>query len=131
MISKILFVASLAVATALGSGCALFVGAAVGGAAGVGTYAYINGELQSSEAVTLNKAWDASLAAMKDLGYTVAEKQKDSQQAQLTALGPGDKKTQVSLKRKSDTVTQMGIRVGTFGDETLSRQILAKIKSHF
>jgi len=131
MKNKILLVALLAVATALGSGCALFVAGVVGGAAGVGTYAYISGELQTSEAVTLDKAWDATQAGMKDLGYTMVEKQKDSLRAKLTALGPGDKKIQVSLEKKSDTVTQIGIRVGTFGDETLSRQILAKIKSYF
>jgi hypothetical protein len=36
----------------------------------------------------------------------------------------------VKLEKQSDTVTEIRIRVGTFGDEALSRQILDKIKTH-
>jgi hypothetical protein len=35
------------------------------------------------------------------------------------------------LDKQSASVTDIRIRVGTFGDESLSRQILDKIKSHF
>jgi hypothetical protein len=112
------------------SGCVLFVAGAAAGA-GVGTYAYVNGDLEASEAVQFDKAWNASLAAMKDLDYSVTAKQKNALEAKLAARGAGDKKVQVKLKKTSDTVTQINIRVGTFGDETLSRQILEKIKSHF
>lgn len=130
MNNKLFLLALLAALAALSSGCLLFVvGAAAG--AGAGTYAYVNGELCSSEAVKLDKAWDATQAGVKDLGYNVVEKQKVALEAHLTARGPGDKKVQVKLVKQSDTVTEIRIRVGTFGDESLSRQILNKIKSHF
>jgi hypothetical protein len=130
MKSKILLVALLVGVIASGSGCLLFVAGAAAGA-GVGTYAYVSGELKATEGVTLDKAWDATLAAMTDLKYSVTEKQKTGLEGNLTARAPGDRKVQIHLEKKSDTVTQLGIRVGTFGDESLSRQILAKIKSHF
>ena len=130
MKSQILLFALLVALAAVTSGCLLFVAGAAAGA-GVGTYAYVSGELQASEAVKLDKAWDATQAAMKDMSYTVTAKEKGGLEASLTARGPGDQKVQIHLVKQSDTVTKIGIRVGTFGDETLSRQILDKIKSHF
>jgi hypothetical protein len=130
MKSKILLFALLAVVAALSSGCLLFVAGAAAGA-GVGTYAYVNGQLKATEGVTLDKAWNATLTAMSDLSYAVTEKQKTGLEGKLTARAPGDRKIQLKLEKKSDTVTEIAIRVGTFGDESLSRQILDKIKSHF
>ena len=130
MKAKILLGMLLAVILALGSGCAvLLVGAAAG--AGVGTYAYVNGELKDSETVSVDAARNATLAAMKDLGYAVVEDQRDSLTATIAARSTGDKKVYVTLTKQSATITEIRIRVGTFGDQSLSQQILDKIKSHF
>ena len=115
----------------LGAGCAaVLVGGAVAGA-GVGTYAYVNGELKDTETVPLDKAWNASQAAMKDLEFPIITKTKDALQAEVKARTSGDKKILVKLKKVSDGVTEIRIRVGTFGDETTSQLILNKTKSHF
>ena len=115
---------------AVGGGCAVLV---VGGvaAAGVGTYAYVSGEMKGTEAVALDRAWDAAQAAMKDLEFSVTSKAKDALQAELTARTAADKKIQIRLKKVTDGATEIRIRVGTFGDESLSRLILTKMKSHF
>jgi hypothetical protein len=128
MKKHLLFVA-MVVALALGSGCALML---VGGAAaaGAGTYAYVAGELRSSEAVPLEKAWSAAQAAVKDMEYAVTEKQKDAASGKLTARGAGDKKITITVEKESAAVTKIRIRVGTLGDKTLSYQILEKIRSH-
>ena len=130
MKSKLLLIAWLVATAILASGCLLFVAGAAAGA-GAGTYAYVSGELRSSEAVAFDQSWDATQAGLKDLEYAVVEKQKTALEAKLTARGPGDKKVQVHLLKQSATVTEVRIRVGTFGDETLSRQILTAIKNHF
>ncbi len=111
------------------SGCLLFVAGAAA-AAGVGTYAYVNGELKGSEAVSLDQAWDASQAAMKDLEFPITTKSKDELQAELVARTSADKKVTIKLKKVSAETTEIRIRVGTFGDETTSRLILDKIKGH-
>lgn len=111
------------------SGCALFVvGAAAG--AGAGTYAYVSGEMKGSEAVPLDKAYSAAQAAMQDLEFPIITKSKDALQAQLTARNSVDKKMRIKLKKVSDNITEIRIRVGTFGDESLSQLILDKIKKH-
>jgi len=107
------------------TGCVAVV---VGGAAGAGTYAYIKGELKVSESCTLDQAWSASQAAMKDLEFTVTTKQKDALQGRLVAHTATDKKVEILLKKLSDKVTEVRIRVGTFGDEDLSKVIIQKIE---
>jgi hypothetical protein len=114
----------------ISTGCALLL---IGGgaAAGAGTVAYIMGELKSTEEVSLARAWEASQAAMKDLEFSITSKEKDALSAKLIARGAGDKKIALTLKKVSDSVTEIRIRVDTFGDESLSRMILDKIKKHY
>ena len=129
---QLLFPLILALSLVINSGCpAVFVGAAAGGAVGAGTVAYIGGELKSTEAVSLNRAWKASQMAMGDLGFKITDKDKDAFDAELRASGAGRKKIRIALKRISDTSTEIKIRIGTFGDESLSRQILEKIEKQF
>ena len=130
MKNKWLMVVLLAGVLAFNGGCALFlVGGAV--AVGAGTVVYVDGELKETEGVTYDKAYDATLAAMSDMQYAVVDKSKDGVKAKILARTPADKKIQITLNKQSATVTEIRIRVGTFGDESLSRQILDKIKSHF
>lgn len=111
-------------------GCALFlIGAGV--AVGAGTVAYVGGELKTAEQVSMDRAWNASLRAMEDLEFRVTKSHKDALAGEITARRADDTKITVRLKKQTDQVTEIRIRVGTFGDETLSRLIYDKIKSHF
>ena len=110
------------------AGCAAVL---IGAGAGAGTVGYIAGELKAQEEVSLNKAWSASLKAMAHLEFTVTQKEKDAFTAELTARGSGDKKIQVKLEKKAEKITEIRIRVGLFGDESMSRLILDRIKAGF
>ena len=127
---KVLLAVLMAAALPFGSGCALFL---VGGAAaaGAGTVAYVGGELKETEDVAYDTAYDATLTAMSDLHYAVVDKSRILLTIKVVARTGGDKRIQVTLNKESATVTEIRIRVGTFGDESMSRQILDKIKSHF
>ena len=125
----VLTVSVLGLCLVLQSGCALFLVGA-GAAAGVGTYKWYNGELSSVESAPMDKAWAASQAAMKDLEFAITEQGKDSLSAHLTARTAQDKKVTVTLKKQTEKLTEIKIRVGTFGDEAMSNQVLVKIKSH-
>jgi hypothetical protein len=117
----------LAVAT-LCAGCGvLLVGAAAG--AGAGTIAWIKGELRSTEGVPFDKAVLASQAGLKDMGYGTPAKEMEAGDVKFITYA-GGKKIQVTLVKVSATATEIHIRVGTFGDQELSRQILAKIQAH-
>ena len=129
---QLLLPSILGLSLLVNSGCpAVFVGAAAGGAAAAGAVRYVGGELRSTEEVSLNRAWKATQKAMGDLEFQITEKGKDAFDAELNASGAGGKKIKVALKKISDTSTQIRIRIGVFGDESLSRQILEKIKKRF
>ena len=103
----------------------------MGGAAGAGTVAYVGGELKTVEEVSLNRAWNATQKAMNNLGLTITTKEKDAFDGQLIAKGTANKTIKIKLNKQSDTLTEIKIRVGTFGDESLSLQILESIKKQF
>jgi hypothetical protein len=124
-IKSLITLCAVAVAAFFLSGCAAVV---VGGAAGVGTYAYIRGELKVTENAVLDRAWSASQTAMKDLEFSVTTQQKDALQGRIIARTAMDKKVEINLKKISDNLTEIRIRIGTFGDEELSRVIIQKIE---
>jgi Protein of unknown function (DUF3568) len=111
-------------------GCALFLLGA-GAAAGAGTVAYMGGVLKASDEVSMDRAWNASLQAMKDLEFKVTKSQKDALEGEITAHRADDTKITILLKKQTDKVTEFRIRVGFWGDENLSRLIYDKIKSHY
>ena len=126
---KTLVLAGVLTASGLAqSGCALFlIGAGV--AVGAGTVAYVNGELKAADEVSLNRGWSATQRAMEDLEFRVISLQKDALAGKLVARRADDTKITIRLTKQSDAVTEFRIRVGTFGDEDLSRLIYQKIKS--
>lgn len=125
---RFLLAAGLLLSASLSIGCPAVL---VGGAAGGGAVAYIRGELKTTEEVSLNRAWRASQMAMSDLEFTITDKEKDAFDGRIQASGAGGKTIDVALKKISPTRTEIRIRVGLFGDESLSRQILERIKKRF
>ena len=95
----------------------------VGGAAGAGAVAYQRGALVSTEAASLDATWTACRAAVKKLEFVETLNRKDALEGTLEAKTARDKTVTFSLHRLTDTSTELRIRVGTFGDEALTRQI--------
>ncbi|MEM4658467.1 MAG: DUF3568 family protein [Candidatus Methanosuratincola sp.] len=112
-------------------GCAAVVlgGAAAG--AGAGTVAYIKGELQATEGVPIDRAWSAARGAVEEMKFVVTSEERDAVKGRINALGVDNRKIQISLNRKSESVTQVNIRVGVFGDEAVSRLILERMRARY
>lgn len=106
------------------------VAAAITGgvAAGAGTVAYLKGELKSLEDANIDRVWRATEGAVNELNFIVTNKVKDAVSAKLDALTAVNKSVHITLKRKTDSLTEITIRIGTFGNEQLSRLILEKIQ---
>jgi hypothetical protein len=123
-----LFLGVLLIAVALGgTGCLLFAAGAAAGA-GVAGYKYAKGELKSTEPASLDRTWDATLAAAQDLSLPITSQSKDSAHAHLVCNTSNNKKVDVDLTKISDTSTEVSIRVGTFGDEAMSRTVMDAIR---
>jgi len=68
------------------------------------------------------------VGAVNELNFIVTNKVKDTVYAILYALTADNKSIHITLKRKTDSLTEIIIRIGTFGDEKLSMLILEKIQ---
>jgi len=113
---------------ALGNaGCTLLLLGA-GAAAGAGTVAYLQGELRANQDAPLDKVLKAAEDSLKEMQYAVTERTEAAGRARLLARGAGDKRVDVHLKALTPNATEVRIRVGVFGDEALSRQILERIR---
>ena len=112
------------------SGC--LAAAAVGGGAvaGAGTIAYIKGELKSTEGYPFATVWDATVKSVEQLNFIVVNKVNDAVSGTYEVVTADNKTVHINVNRVGDNITEIKIRVGTFGDETLSRYILNKIQSN-
>ena len=87
------------------------IGAAAA-AAGAGTYAYVKGDLKRSYEASMDKSWQAAVQSVEEL--------------KLTTDG---KSFTINVKRLGENMTEVGVRIGTFGDRTRSEAIHDKILS--
>jgi hypothetical protein len=123
--------AALALATALAttSGCLLIaVGAA--GAAGAGTVAYVRGELDANLGSQYEEVINAANAAVSQLQLAKVRESKDAFSAEIIARNSADKKINITISKKADSLTKLAIRIGLFGDEEESRAILDTIRTN-
>ena len=104
--------------------------AVVGGIAGAGAVVYEQGQLVSHEGATFEKCLEAVLIAMDKLGYKVEKTEKGTLQEKVIARTPDDKKVKITVKWKEKEHTVIIVRVGTLGDEELSRKILDTIRQN-
>ncbi|MBI5690760.1 MAG: DUF3568 family protein [Verrucomicrobia bacterium] len=115
----------IAVAALVQSGCVAVVAAG----AGAGTIAYLRGDLETTVSAGLDRAARAAGVALDQLKFARISQNQDALQAILVARNAADKRIEVRLERAGDNLTKVKIRVGVFGDETVSIAILDKIKA--
>ncbi len=114
---------------AFSPGCFLVaVGAA--GAAGAGAVAYVRGELNATVNGGIDAVDRATNRALEQLQFAKINEGKSTVDAAITARTGQDRKIDIKLDRSADNLTRVRIRVDTFGDESLSRMLLDKIKSN-
>jgi hypothetical protein len=115
----------IAVVALVQSGCVAVVAAG----AGAGTIAYLRGDLETTVSAGLDRAARAAGVALDQLKFARISQNQDALQAILVARNAADKRIEVRLERAGDNLTKVKIRVGVFGDETVSIAILDKIKA--
>jgi len=97
---------------------------------GVGTVAYVKGDLEAVEAANLEKVYKATEKALDELELAVTKKSKDAMSAVIIARDAADKKITIKLSAAQEDTTKISIRAGTFGNETKSRMIYEQIKKY-
>jgi len=110
--------------TVVQSGCL----AVAAGVAAAGTVVYIRGELQASLANPYRDVITATGKALEKLQFSKVSEKGDALKTVIVARTGSDKKVEITVKKVTDSVTKVEIRVGVFGDEALSMTILDNIK---
>lgn len=100
------------------SGCSkrMFVAGAAATGIGVGTYAYVKGNLKRNYEAPMDKVWEATLKTMKEFDLTIVSQRKDAFNGVIDGEMADERTFQINVVRKGTNTTEVGIRVGVFGD---------------
>ena len=116
---------ALLMATSLLSGCAvLLLGAAAGGVAGG---MYYDGELKVDVDGTPPEVIAATEKAFRDLIWDKETASATDTEGLATARTATGREVKVTVVTNTPEVSTVGIRIGTFGDENLSRLLHERI----
>jgi hypothetical protein len=106
------------------SGCALLL---VGGAGGAAGYAYAAGEHEKLYPYPVATTWAAVRESVAEMQLPIVNERADALRARLESKTASGEKVSIALEAKGEAVTEVGIRIGTFGDSTASRLLFEKI----
>jgi len=116
----VMIVASMSVAVVL-SGCAVLGGAVV--AAGVGTYYWAKGELTRVYAANYDSTWQAVLDTGKELDLRLDRYTRDKLGGEIAFIRGDGEEVVVRVRSLKEDLTEIGVRIGTFGDRVASERI--------
>lgn len=150
-VHRILCLLGLSATLLFSQGCAvLLIGA--GAAAGAGAVAYVTGDLEVVEEVDFDTAFASSEETLREMGYSITERNRQVASTDVDgephdkkgtlkaekfktgetgALESSKERVTVKLTRRGEEQTHVSIRIGTFGNEGQSRQILEKIRKNY
>ncbi|MGD9096788.1 MAG: DUF3568 domain-containing protein [Desulfobacterales bacterium] len=99
-------------------GCSrrMFIAGAAATGIGVGTYAYVKGDLKRTYEAPMDKVWKATLDTMEEFNLSIESQRKDAFNGVIDGKMADDRTFQINVVRKGTNTTEVGIRVGVFGD---------------
>lgn len=112
----------------LATGCTAAV-LATGAGLGVGTYAWIQGELKRTYPSTFDSVWTASNDALQSLEMPVVSQQRDALKGTIMAKRADGSDVRVDIKYLTEKTTEVGVRVGLLGDRAASTRIHETIQT--
>jgi len=107
-----LFAAALLTALTLVQGCALLLLGGVAAGTAYGTVKYVDNTLKVTQEVSLDKAWAAAKATLKNMNIPVIRSAQDAASGKLEATNARNQPVTIQLTRQTDTVTVIEKPVG-------------------
>ena len=104
------------------------IGAAAA-AVGAGTYYYVKGDLKRNYEAPMDKTWEATVKAVEEMKLSVESQQHDALSGVIKGKMADGKGFEINLKRVGENLTEVGVRIGTFGDRGKSEAIHDTIHS--
>jgi hypothetical protein len=106
----------------------ILVGTLAAGA-GAGTYFFVKGNLKRDYEAPVERMWEATLQAVEELRLATESKRHDAFGGEIKGIMANGDSFQIEVKRLGENWTEVGVRIGTFGDRTKSEAIHEKILS--
>ena len=104
------------------------IGAAAA-AVGVGTYAYVKGDLKRNYEAPMDKTWEATIQTVEALKLNVESQNHDALTGVIKGKMADETSFEINMKRVSENLTEVGVRIGTFGNREKSEAIHNTIHS--
>ena len=120
-LEKYLWVGLLLIGLSLHNCTAALIGAGAG--TGLGTYSYVKGELNLDYPYSFDRTWNATMTAVERLGIDVTKQGRDAMGGKIAGKRGDGKLVVIKLKDKGLGVTNVGVKVGAFGNKDASRKI--------
>jgi hypothetical protein len=103
-------------------GCAAVL-LGVGAGVGIGTYKYIEGNLERDYPLAYSRAWDDANTALTNLKISITSSNNDGEKGTIEGVRRDGSKVTVKLKDKSQNITLIKVRAGILGDRELAEKI--------
>lgn len=91
----------------------------------------VTGTVSTLVSAPLDRAFSAALSAVEGLQFTTTRQTKDALKGQIAARTADDKTVNISLTRKSDSITEISVSAGPLNQslaDTVARRIQDKIR---
>ncbi len=114
------------------SGCSrkwAVIGAAAA-AVGTSAYFYVKGDLKRNYEAPIDKTWQAAVKSVEDLGLSTESNQNDAFNGVIKGKMADGKSFTITVKQLGENLTEVGVRIGTFGNREISESIHDKILSN-
>jgi hypothetical protein len=119
---------AMLLALAMAAGCVPMVLMGVGGAAGIGTYKWIEGTMEKDYPRPMQETYNAALEAAKSLNIKISESQPGPSESRIVGMTQDGTKVKVDLIARPNEITTVKIRFGMMGNADWSayyhRQIM-------
>ncbi|TVQ60009.1 MAG: DUF3568 family protein [Phycisphaerales bacterium] len=119
---------ALTLGAALATGVSGCVAVAAAGAATAGVL-YVRGELRSTVNADVPAVVESAERAVNEMGFSLVSAASDEAEGEVIARTARDRRVQIRVRSEGDNVSRYTIRVGSFGDEALSRTIDENIRA--
>ncbi len=127
----------LAAMTMANGGCLAAAGVAAAGAAGAGGYAYMKGKVSYTFNSSVEDTWSAARKSLAEMQMPILEEERQNTQSGFFRSETTDgTAVRIYLEAVEDEGppptrgTEVTVRVGTFGDYTVSDHILRQLSAH-
>ena len=110
--------------------CSRYVvaGAAAAGAA-AGTYFYVKGDLKRNYEAPVERVWEATVQSVEELKLATESKKHDAFGGEIKGKMADGTSYTIQLTRLGEKSTEVGVRIGAFGDRTKAEAVHDKILS--